>query len=62
MVSAIKEISVMGDRINVPSSITDRANNLFKRVKDGNNLKGEFRKNLLSDKKYILNRNFHTIS
>lgn len=50
MVSAIKEISVMGDRINVPSSITDRANNLFKRVKDGNNLKGEFRKNLLSDK------------
>lgn len=60
MVSAIKKISGMGERINVPSSITDRANNLFKRVI--NNLKGEFRKNLLSDKKYILNRNFHTIS
>lgn len=48
MVSAIKKISGMGERINVPSSITDRANNLFKRVI--NNLKGEFRKNLLSDK------------
>ncbi|XP_045462545.1 transcription initiation factor IIB-like [Harmonia axyridis] len=59
MVSAIKEISVMGDRINVPSSITDRANNLFKRVKDGNNLKGRSRDAITAACLYIACRQEH---
>lgn len=37
---AYKEIGSMADRINLPKSIADRANNLFKQVHDGRNLKG----------------------
>lgn len=40
LINAFKEISAMADRINVPRTIVDRANNLFKQVHDGRNLKG----------------------
>lgn len=40
LVNAFKEISNMADRINLPRSIVDRANDLFKKVHDGKNLKG----------------------
>lgn len=33
LISAFKEISSMADRINLPKTIVDRANNLFKQVK-----------------------------
>ncbi|POS81611.1 hypothetical protein EPUL_005579, partial [Erysiphe pulchra] len=36
----MKEINAMADRINLPRTIVDRANNLFKQVHDGRNLKG----------------------
>lgn len=32
LISAFKEISLMADRINLPKTIVDRANNLFKQV------------------------------
>lgn len=40
LIAAFKEISTMADRINLPKTIVDRANNLFKQVHDGKNLKG----------------------
>ena len=40
LIAAFKEISNMADRINLPKTIVDRANNLFKQVHDGKNLKG----------------------
>lgn len=40
LIAAFKEISQMADRINLPKTIVDRANNLFKQVHDGKNLKG----------------------
>merc|ERR1712037_243642 len=40
LINAFKTISEMADRINLPKSISDRANNLFKMVHDGKNLKG----------------------
>jgi len=40
LVNAFKEISNMADRINLPRTIVDRANALFKQVHDGKNLKG----------------------
>ena len=40
LVNAFREISAMADRINLPKMIIDRANNLFKQVHDGKNLKG----------------------
>lgn len=40
LIAAFKEISAMADRINLPKTIVDRANNLFKQVHDGKNLKG----------------------
>lgn len=40
LVNAFKEISNMADRINLPRTIVDRANTLFKQVHDGKNLKG----------------------
>ncbi|XP_075151693.1 transcription factor IIB isoform X2 [Haematobia irritans] len=40
LILAFKEISMMADRINLPKTIVDRANNLFKQVHDGKNLKG----------------------
>ncbi len=40
LVNVFKEISNMADRINLPKTIVDRANLLFKNVHDGKNLKG----------------------
>merc|ERR1712037_434836 len=40
LINAFKTISEMADRINLPKTIIDRANNLFKMVHDGKNLKG----------------------
>ncbi|KAF6214437.1 hypothetical protein GE061_009180 [Apolygus lucorum] len=40
LINAFKEINSMADRINLPKTIVDRANNLFKQVHDGKNLKG----------------------
>lgn len=40
LITAFKEINSMADRINLPRTIVDRANNLFKQVHDGRNLKG----------------------
>jgi len=40
LLNAFKIISTMADRINLPKTITDRANVLFKMVSDGKNLKG----------------------
>ena len=36
-----RTISNMADRINLPNTIVDRANNLFKMVSDGKDLKGK---------------------
>lgn len=40
LINAYREINGMADRINLPKTIVDRANNLFKQVHDGKNLKG----------------------
>ncbi|RWS32003.1 transcription initiation factor IIB-like isoform X1 [Leptotrombidium deliense] len=40
LLNAFKEISNMADRINLPKTIIDRANSLFKQVHDGKTLKG----------------------
>lgn len=40
LIAAFKEISQMADRINLPKTIVDRANKLFKQVHDGKNLRG----------------------
>ena len=40
LINAFRTISGMCDRINLPRSITDRANALFKMVHDGRSLKG----------------------
>lgn len=40
LVNAIRTIGEMADRINLPKTITDRANNLFKMVHDGRTLRG----------------------
>lgn len=40
LINAFREINNMADRINLPKTIVDRANNLFKQVHDGKNLKG----------------------
>merc|ERR1719474_817766 len=40
LLNAFKIISTMADRINLPKTITDRANQLFKMVSDGKNLRG----------------------
>lgn len=40
LINAFREISNMADRINLPKTIVDRANNLFKQVHDGKTLKG----------------------
>merc|ERR1712083_1296667 len=39
LINAFRTISNMADRINLPKTIIDRANNLFKMVSDGKNLK-----------------------
>ncbi|XP_065576571.1 transcription initiation factor IIB-like isoform X2 [Artemia franciscana] len=40
LMNAVREISTMADRINLPRTIVDRANSLFKEVHDGKSLKG----------------------
>merc|ERR1719432_152469 len=40
LVNAFRSIGNMADRINLTKTIVDRANNLFKMVHDGRNLKG----------------------
>lgn len=40
LINAFREINNMADRINLPKTIVDRANNLFKQVHDGKTLKG----------------------
>jgi len=40
LITAFRTIASMCDRINLPKTITDRANTLFKMVHDGKNLKG----------------------
>lgn len=40
LLNAFREIGGMGDRINLPKTIMDRAHALFKQVHDGKNLKG----------------------
>merc|ERR1712127_18819 len=40
LINAFRTISGMCDRINLPRTITDRANALFKKVHDGKNLRG----------------------
>ncbi|CAC5424140.1 TFIIB [Mytilus coruscus] len=40
LINAFREIGNMGDRLNLPKMIADRANNLFKQVNDGKALKG----------------------
>ena len=40
LINAFREINAMADRINLAKTIVDRANNLFKQVHDGKNLKG----------------------
>lgn len=40
LINAFREINAMADRINLPKTIVDRANTLFKQVHDGKNLKG----------------------
>ncbi|KAL7286103.1 hypothetical protein TKK_0019617 [Trichogramma kaykai] len=37
---AVREINAMADRINLPKTIIDRANNLFKQINDSKMLKG----------------------
>jgi transcription initiation factor TFIIB len=53
LVNAFKEISNMADRINLPRTIVDRANNLFKQVRDGKNLKGRSNDAIASASLYI---------
>jgi transcription initiation factor TFIIIB Brf1 subunit/transcription initiation factor TFIIB len=53
LVNAFKEISNMADRINLPRTIVDRANNLFKQVHDGKNLKGRSNDAIASASLYI---------
>ncbi|XP_014668288.1 PREDICTED: transcription initiation factor IIB-like [Priapulus caudatus] len=40
LLTAFREISNMADRINLPRTIVDRSNTLFKQVHDGKTLKG----------------------
>lgn len=51
--NAFREISNMADRINLPKTIVDRANNLFKQVHDGKTLKGRSNDAIASASLYI---------
>uniref|UniRef100_T1J7R1 Transcription initiation factor IIB n=1 Tax=Strigamia maritima TaxID=126957 RepID=T1J7R1_STRMM len=53
LVNAFREISNMADRINLPKTIVDRANNLFKQVHDGKTLKGRSNDAIASSCLYI---------
>lgn len=43
LANAFKDISVMADRINLTSTIVDRANKIFKQIHDKQTLKGKCR-------------------
>lgn len=45
LANAFKDISVMADRINLTSTIVDRANKIFKQIHDKQTLKGKCRIN-----------------
>lgn len=53
LVYSFREIGGMADRINLPKSIVDRANLLFKQVHDGKNLKGRSNDAIASSCLYI---------
>lgn len=53
LINAFREINAMADRINLPKTIVDRANNLFKQVHDGKNLKGRANDAIASAALYI---------
>lgn len=40
LITGFREIATMADRINLPKSVVDRANLLFKQFHDGGNVKG----------------------
>uniref|UniRef100_T1IL29 Transcription initiation factor IIB n=1 Tax=Strigamia maritima TaxID=126957 RepID=T1IL29_STRMM len=53
LMNAFREIANMADRINLPQTIVDRANNLFKQVRDGKTLKGRSHDAIVSSCVYI---------
>jgi transcription initiation factor TFIIB len=53
LINAFREITSMADRINLPKTIVDRANYLFKQVHDGRNLKGRANDAIASTCLYI---------
>lgn len=53
LINSFREISTMADRINLPKTIVDRANNLFKQVHDGKNLRGRANDAIASAALYI---------
>jgi len=53
LLNSFREIAQMADRINLPRTIQDRANNLFKMVHDGKNLKGRSNDAIASASLYI---------
>ncbi|PRD32683.1 UNVERIFIED_CONTAM: TfIIB [Trichonephila clavipes] len=53
LINAFREISNMADRINLPKTIMDRANSLFKQVHDGKTLKGRSNDAIASSCVYI---------
>lgn len=53
LINAFREISNMADRINLPKTIVDRANSLFKQVHDGKTLKGRSNDAIASSCVYI---------
>lgn len=53
LINAFREIGNMADKINLPKTIVDRANILFKQVHDGKNLKGRSNDAIASASLYI---------
>ena len=53
LINAFRTISGMCDRINLPRTITDRANALFKKVHDGKNLRGRSNDAISSGRIYL---------
>ncbi|KAF7993641.1 hypothetical protein HCN44_010236 [Aphidius gifuensis] len=59
LTNSYREIITMADRINLTKAIVDRANNLFKQVHDGKNLKGRSNDAIASACLYIACRQEH---
>ena len=57
LINAFRTISGMCDRINLPRTITDRANALFKKVHDGKNLRGRSNDAISSGRKSLKLKN-----